>query len=78
VATGKKQGKPERILAIDVGGTGLKAAIIGADGHMESERLRVATPHPCTPEQLVDTLAQLVAPLAEPPPFPASCATTAC
>jgi polyphosphate glucokinase len=68
VATGKKQGKPERILAIDVGGTGLKAAIIGADGHMESERLRVATPHPCTPEQLVDTLAQLVAPLAEPPP----------
>ena len=29
----------ERILAIDVGGTGLKAAIIDADGKMQTERL---------------------------------------
>ena len=36
----------ERILAIDVGGTGLKAAIIDADGQMKTERVRVATPHP--------------------------------
>ena len=53
----------ERILAIDVGGTGLKAAIIDADGQMQSERVRVATPHPCTPDQLVDALAELVQPL---------------
>ncbi len=59
----------EQILAIDVGGTGLKAAIIDAHGKMLTERLRVATPHPCTPEQLVDTLAKLVQPLiAEHPP----------
>jgi Transcriptional regulator/sugar kinase len=58
----------ERILAIDVGGTGLKAAIIDADGNMKTERLRVATPHPCTPDQLVDALAKLVAPLVEQEP----------
>ena len=59
----------EQILAIDVGGTGLKAAIIDAKGKMLTERLRVATPHPCTPGQLVDTLVKLVEPLvAQYPP----------
>ncbi|WP_448953647.1 ROK family protein [Labrys neptuniae] len=51
------------ILAIDIGGTGLKAAIINPGGHMQGERVRVPTPHPCPPELLVDTLAELVAPL---------------
>lgn len=58
-------GGRERILAIDVGGTGLKAAIIDAHGKMLTERLRVATPHPCTPDQLVDELVKLVEPLVE-------------
>jgi polyphosphate glucokinase len=53
----------ERILAIDIGGTGLKAAVIDGNGKMLGERVRVATPHPCTPEQMVDTLATLVEPL---------------
>jgi polyphosphate glucokinase len=53
----------ERILAIDVGGTGLKAAVLDSTGKMLGERVRVATPHPCTPDQLVDTLATLVEPL---------------
>jgi polyphosphate glucokinase len=51
------------ILAIDIGGTGLKAAIIDAKGKMKGERVRVPTPHPCPPDLLVDTLATLVAPL---------------
>lgn len=65
VATSKDKAATsnERILAIDVGGTGLKAAIINANGEMQTERVRVATPHPCTPEQLVDALATLVQPL---------------
>jgi polyphosphate glucokinase len=59
----------QNILAIDVGGTGLKAAIIDAHGKMLTERVRVATPHPCTPEQLVDTLVKLAEPLiAQHPP----------
>ncbi|SEK04124.1 ROK family protein [Paraburkholderia diazotrophica] len=55
----------ERILAIDVGGSGLKAAVLDSSGSMKSERVRVPTPHPCTPEHLVDTLAKLVQPLAD-------------
>lgn len=64
----KVVGNAERILAIDVGGTGLKAAIIDADGQMKTERVRVDTPHPCTPDQLVDVLAKLVAPLIKQAP----------
>ncbi|MFP3566991.1 ROK family protein [Paraburkholderia sp. SIMBA_030] len=64
----KATGGSERILAIDVGGTGLKAAIIDGAGHMKTERLRVATPHPCTPDQLVDALVKLVEPLVEKAP----------
>ncbi len=55
--------KVENILAIDVGGTGLKAAIVDAQGQMLTDRVRVATPHPCPPDLLVETLHTLVAPL---------------
>jgi polyphosphate glucokinase len=51
------------ILAIDIGGTGLKAAIINPSGQMQGERVRIATPHPCPPDLLVETLAELVASL---------------
>lgn len=67
--SGSHSGGVERILAIDVGGTGLKAAVIDAHGKMLTERLRVATPHPCTPDQLVDELVKLAQPLiVEQPP----------
>jgi polyphosphate glucokinase len=52
-----------RTLAIDVGGTGLKAAVLDATGAMISERARVPTPHPCSPERLVSVVSDLVAPL---------------
>ena len=52
-----------RILAIDIGGTGLKAAILDIDGNLLTERLRVETPHPCSPDELIDALAKLVEPL---------------
>src|SRR5438132_796979 len=53
-------------LAIDVGGTGLKATVLDAQGNMIAERVRVKTPHPVHPPLLVDTLADLAKPL---PPF---------
>ena len=53
-------------LAIDVGGTGLKATVLDATGTPEHERVRTPTTYPCPPTQLVDQLAELVAPL---PPF---------
>lgn len=51
------------ILAIDVGGTGLKAAVIDDRGQMRSDRQRVPTPHPCPPKLFLDTVAALVKPL---------------
>ena len=53
-----------RTLAIDVGGTGLKAAILDDKGNLVGERVRVSTPNPCPPKVLVDSLVTLVKPLA--------------
>jgi polyphosphate glucokinase len=53
-------------LAIDIGGTGLKASVLDRVGKMRVDRVRVATPYPCTPQILLTALARLVVPL---PPF---------
>lgn len=53
-------------LAIDVGGSGLKAAALSVTGELLSDRERVRTPRPVPPELLVATLGQLVRPL---PPY---------
>ena len=50
-------------LAIDVGGTGLKASVLDAEGKLVANRVRVVTPYPCTPKALIDALAGLIAPL---------------
>ncbi len=50
-------------LAIDIGGTGLKASVLDAKGAMEVERVRVETPYPCSPKVMVETLSQLIKPL---------------
>ena len=55
-----------RTLAIDIGGTGLKASILDTSGEMTVKRVRVATPDPCTPDILTEALAKLVASL---PPY---------
>ena len=46
-------------LAIDIGGTGLKASVLDRSGQMTTERVRIETPHPCTPTLLVDGLGGL-------------------
>jgi polyphosphate glucokinase len=50
------------ILAIDIGGTGMKAALLDTKGEMLSDRVRVKTQAPIKPDALVETLATLVAP----------------
>jgi len=50
-------------LAIDIGGTGLKASVLDAKGAMEADRVRVETPYPCTPPVMVEALSQLIKPL---------------
>ena len=54
---------PNRVLSIDIGGTGLKAAIVDLDGELLTERVRVPTPSPCPPAIMLDMLAKLVEPL---------------
>ena len=49
-----------RTLSIDVGGSGVKASILSADGEMLTERVRVPSPYPVTPARLVDAMASLV------------------
>lgn len=46
-------------LAIDVGGTGLKASVLDPKGKMTTERVRIDTPQPCSPKLLVDGLMTL-------------------
>lgn len=54
---------PRRILAIDIGGTGLKAAVVGPDGRFLDERVRIKTPPKCPPGKMVPLLTRLVEPL---------------
>jgi polyphosphate glucokinase len=50
-------------LAIDIGGTGLKASIVDEAGELRTERVRIATPVGATPQKMVEALVGLVAPL---------------
>jgi polyphosphate glucokinase len=54
-----------RTLCIDVGGTGLKALILDAKGAPITERARVVTPHPATPDAVLAAIASLIEPLGE-------------
>lgn len=54
-----------RTLAIDIGGTGLKALVLGPEGSALTERVRVATPHPATPDAVLRALWSLIEPLGE-------------
>ena len=55
-----------RTLAIDIGGTGLKASVLDEDGTMAVDRVRVTTTYPLPPARLVDVLTGLAQPL---PPY---------
>jgi len=61
--TGKKYDGELRILAIDIGGTGLKASVVDAAGKLLVPRRRIPTPYPCPPSVMLDALAGLVEPL---------------
>lgn len=52
-----------RTLAIDIGGTGLKASVIDDTGRLLTDRVRVDTPVGSPPREIVEALARLVAPL---------------
>lgn len=48
-------------LGIDIGGSGIKGAIVDVQsGQLVSERLRLTTPSPATPQAVAETTAELV------------------
>lgn len=54
-------GSPTTSLGIDIGGTGMKAAIVDlATGELVSERYRIDTPQPATPDAMAGVVQQLV------------------
>lgn len=49
------------ILGVDIGGSGIKGAIVDTKtGKLLTERIRIKTPNPATPEAVADTLKELV------------------
>ena len=52
---------PRLAIGVDVGGSGIKAAIVDIEtGQLVSERLRVPTPKPSTPEAVIASIGRLV------------------
>jgi len=49
------------ILGIDVGGSGIKGALVDINkGKMVSKRHRIDTPHPATPKAMIEIMGQIV------------------
>lgn len=49
------------ILGVDIGGTGIKAALVDAEtGTLQSDRHRVETPRPATPDAMAGAMQQLL------------------
>jgi polyphosphate glucokinase len=49
------------VLGIDIGGSGIKGAIVNTKkGTLVTERLRIPTPQPATPDAVLDTIVELV------------------
>jgi len=53
--------KLKKILGIDIGGSGVKGAIVNTKkGKLETKRFRIPTPQPATPEAVAEVIAQIV------------------
>jgi polyphosphate glucokinase len=61
--TGQTQVKPQpravRTLAVDIGGTGIKALVLSATGKPLTERSRIKTPRPATPGAVINAIVGL-------------------
>src|SRR5579863_3415294 len=51
--------KPITTLAVDVGGTGIKAAALDEKGKMITERQKIKTPHNATPKKVIKIIEEL-------------------
>jgi polyphosphate glucokinase len=54
--------KSDQAFGVDIGGTGIKGAVVDTKtGQLLTERKRIPTPHPATPQAVAEVVAQLVA-----------------
>lgn len=60
-ATAARPARGPRTLAVDIGGTGIKALVLDRDGRPITERVRVDTPQPATPAAVIDAIVGLAA-----------------
>lgn len=52
--------KPKVVLGVDVGGTGIKGALVDTKhGELRTDRHRILTPQPATPEAVATTVAEI-------------------
>jgi polyphosphate glucokinase len=61
VSTNPESAKGPFTLAIDIGGTGIKMIVLDAAGTPINERSRTLTPHPATPEAVLEVIKTMVA-----------------
>jgi len=61
LAPTKIPSRPVRTLALDIGGTGIKALVLSSTGKPLTERTRVKTPRPATPAAVIKAVVELVA-----------------
>ena len=57
----KTSNEPDALLGIDIGGSGIKGALVNpATGELASERRRLDTPRPSTPEAVAAVVSEIV------------------
>jgi polyphosphate glucokinase len=53
--------RPDQAFGIDIGGSGIKGAVVHtATGELATERMRIATPQPATPDSVAAIVGQIV------------------
>ena len=55
-----QSGSGRRLVGVDVGGTGVKAAAVDLDNGIAHGRVRIETPHPATPAAISGAIAELL------------------
>ncbi|MFW6359787.1 MAG: ROK family protein [Chroococcales cyanobacterium] len=62
---GKRAMEQKRTLAVDIGGSGVKVMVLDETGTPITERHRVKTPQPATPEPIIEAIATLATEVGE-------------
>ena len=58
-----------RAIGVDIGGTGIKGAVVDVQaGAMATERVRILTPKPATPDRVAEVVVELLDQIGEPGP----------